>query len=137
MRHLACPDLITLQAAGDIACHKQSRQCHIILLLQGSWTPLHADVLRSYSWSVNITGAKRWLLLPPRHTHLLFDRFGRQMAPSFDTPPGTGVPDSAFGADFRRDSAQAPHTHNAWTAHSECCTACCCNPANTFMSMYA
>ena len=61
------------------------------LVLQGSWTPLHADVLRSYSWSANVAGAKRWLLLPPAHTHLLYDRFGRQMAPSFDLAPGSGV----------------------------------------------
>ena len=45
--------------------------------LQGTWTPLHADVLRSYSWSTNITGRKHWKLLPPEYTHLLYDRFGR------------------------------------------------------------
>ncbi len=26
---------------------------------QGSWTPLHSDVLRSYSWSANVAGKKR------------------------------------------------------------------------------
>jgi hypothetical protein len=31
----------------------------------GSHTPLHADVLRSYSWSANICGHKRWRLFPP------------------------------------------------------------------------
>jgi Cupin-like domain len=60
-------------------------------VLQGSWTPLHADVLRSFSWSVNVAGAKRWLLLPPVHTHLLYDRFGRCMAPSFSLGPGSGT----------------------------------------------
>lgn len=25
----------------------------------GSWTPLHSDVLRSYSWSANVGGRKR------------------------------------------------------------------------------
>ena len=34
----------------------------------GSWTPLHADVLRSHSWSVNVCGTKRWLLFPPSQT---------------------------------------------------------------------
>jgi len=29
-----------------------------------SWTPFHADVLRSYSWSANIVGGKKWLLFP-------------------------------------------------------------------------
>lgn len=50
--------------------------------LQGTWTPLHADVLRSYSWSTNVTGRKRWKLLPPQYTHLLYDRFGRYTAAS-------------------------------------------------------
>ncbi|XP_043221833.1 2-oxoglutarate and iron-dependent oxygenase JMJD4-like isoform X2 [Amphibalanus amphitrite] len=31
----------------------------------GTWTPFHADVYRSYSWSANVCGAKRWILLPP------------------------------------------------------------------------
>lgn len=51
---------------------------------QGTWTGLHADVLRSYSWSANVAGAKHWQLLPPQYTHLLYDRFGRDVAPSFD-----------------------------------------------------
>lgn len=57
-------------------------------MAQGTWTALHADVLRSYSWSVNVGGAKLWQLLPPCHTHLLYDRFGREMAPSFDVNDG-------------------------------------------------
>ena len=28
-------------------------------------------------------GRKRWKLLPPAHTGLLLDRFGRELAPSF------------------------------------------------------
>ncbi|EIE20714.1 Clavaminate synthase-like protein [Coccomyxa subellipsoidea C-169] len=52
---------------------------------KGTTTALHADVLRSFSWSVNVCGRKRWRLLPPQHTHLLYDRFGREMAPDFET----------------------------------------------------
>lgn len=33
--------------------------------------------------SVNVCGCKRWRLLPPEHTHLLYDRFGRELAPDF------------------------------------------------------
>jgi hypothetical protein len=51
--------------------------------MQGTWTPLHADVLRSYSWSTNVAGRKRWRLLPPSHTHLVMDVHGREMAPDF------------------------------------------------------
>ncbi|CAI7839580.1 unnamed protein product [Closterium sp. NIES-53] len=35
----------------------------------GTWTPLHTDVLRSYSWSVNVCGRKRWLFLDPGQAH--------------------------------------------------------------------
>ncbi|XP_062116192.1 arginine-specific demethylase JMJ20 isoform X2 [Humulus lupulus] len=41
---------------------------------KGSWTPLHADVFRSYSWSANVCGKKRWLFLSPSQSHLVFDR---------------------------------------------------------------
>lgn len=40
----------------------------------GSWTPLHADVFRSYSWSANVCGKKKWLFLSPSQCHLVFDR---------------------------------------------------------------
>ncbi|CAL8468075.1 g7614 [Coccomyxa elongata] len=50
---------------------------------KGTTTALHADVLRSFSWSVNVCGRKLWRLLPPQYTHLLYDRFGREMAHDF------------------------------------------------------
>ncbi|KXZ56873.1 hypothetical protein GPECTOR_1g788 [Gonium pectorale] len=50
----------------------------------GTWTPLHSDVLRSHSWSANVCGRKRWLLLAPNHTHLLYDRRGLAMAPHLE-----------------------------------------------------
>jgi hypothetical protein len=49
----------------------------------GSWTPLHADVLTSFSWSANVAGAKRWLLLAPEHARLLRGRRGGGLAPDF------------------------------------------------------
>lgn len=42
----------------------------------GSSTPLHADVLRSHSWSANIVGRKRWRLLPAEYSHLVRDSTG-------------------------------------------------------------
>lgn len=66
--------------------------------VQGTWTPLHADVLRSYSWSTNVVGRKRWLLLPPCHTHLLYDRFGQHMAPDFSPETVSGVHSLCLGA---------------------------------------
>jgi hypothetical protein len=40
---------------------------------KGTWTPFHADVYRSYSWSANICGCKRWLLFPPGEEKKLQD----------------------------------------------------------------
>lgn len=47
---------------------------------KGSWTPLHHDVLASYSWSTNLCGVKRWLLFPPEATPLLYDNLGLNLA---------------------------------------------------------
>ncbi|XP_031501361.1 uncharacterized protein LOC116265001 [Nymphaea colorata] len=41
---------------------------------KGTWTPLHADVFRSYSWSANVCGKKVWHFLSPLQSHLIFDR---------------------------------------------------------------
>ncbi|XP_053980754.1 2-oxoglutarate and iron-dependent oxygenase JMJD4 [Hylaeus anthracinus] len=43
----------------------------------GTWTPLHADVFGSYSWSANIVGKKRWLLFPPHQEDFLRDVHGQ------------------------------------------------------------
>ncbi|XP_042042154.1 2-oxoglutarate and iron-dependent oxygenase JMJD4-like isoform X2 [Salvia splendens] len=42
---------------------------------KGTWTPLHADVFRSYSWSANVCGRKQWYFLSPSQHHLVFDRY--------------------------------------------------------------
>eukprot|EP01083_Nonionella_stella_P149570 475277_1 len=38
---------------------------------RGSWTGLHADVFRSYSWSANACGRKLWIMFPPDQTKIL------------------------------------------------------------------
>ncbi|KAM4705203.1 2-oxoglutarate and iron-dependent oxygenase JMJD4 [Rhinophrynus dorsalis] len=43
---------------------------------KGSWTPFHADVFRSYSWSANVCGRKKWLLFPPGQEEYLRDCHG-------------------------------------------------------------
>lgn len=43
---------------------------------KGSWTPFHADVFRSYSWSANICGRKKWLLFAPGREEHLRDNSG-------------------------------------------------------------
>ncbi|NXV56069.1 JMJD4 protein, partial [Molothrus ater] len=39
-------------------------------------TPFHADVFRSYSWSANVCGRKKWLLYPAGQEEFLKDRHG-------------------------------------------------------------
>ncbi|NXQ50089.1 JMJD4 protein, partial [Catharus fuscescens] len=43
---------------------------------KGSWTPFHADVFRSYSWSANVCGRKKWLLYPAGQEEFLKDCHG-------------------------------------------------------------
>lgn len=40
-------------------------------------TPFHSDVLGTFSWSTNIVGCKKWLLLVPGEELKLVDRFGQ------------------------------------------------------------
>ncbi|XP_065572582.1 2-oxoglutarate and iron-dependent oxygenase JMJD4-like isoform X2 [Artemia franciscana] len=40
---------------------------------KGSWTPFHADVFGSYSWSANVCGRKLWFLVPRGDEELLRD----------------------------------------------------------------
>lgn len=47
---------------------------------KGTATALHADVLRSFSWSTNVCGQKRWCFIPPLYAHLLYDCFGAKLA---------------------------------------------------------
>lgn len=55
----------------------------VYLGVRGTSTPLHSDVLRSFSWSANIAGRKLWRLLPPQYSHLLLDRQRRSVAWDF------------------------------------------------------
>lgn len=51
----------------------------------GSCTSLHADVLFSYSWSTNVVGTKRWLLVPSEHRGLVSDASTRPLAADLST----------------------------------------------------
>ncbi|TYZ64293.1 hypothetical protein PybrP1_013126 [[Pythium] brassicae (nom. inval.)] len=65
----------------------------------GSWTPMHHDVFRSYSWSVNITGRKEWIFIHPDEEWKLKDRFNRYVVPDITAE------------DIDRE--QFPHVHEA------------------------
>ncbi|CAO1415486.1 unnamed protein product [Diamesa serratosioi] len=43
---------------------------------ENSWTPFHSDVFGSFSWSANIFGTKKWLILPPGEEQKLKDKLG-------------------------------------------------------------
>ncbi|TVU34050.1 hypothetical protein EJB05_15875 [Eragrostis curvula] len=66
---------------SDIANHKNEVNCtdyrFVYMGVKGTWTPLHADVFRSYSWSANVCGRKLWLFLSPSQNHRIFDRYMR------------------------------------------------------------
>jgi hypothetical protein len=55
-----------------------------------SWsrTTFHTDVMKSYSWSANVKGAKLWRLIPPRHSQSLVDEQGNfpSALPTFVLP---------------------------------------------------
>ncbi|KAL4584910.1 hypothetical protein LXL04_009521 [Taraxacum kok-saghyz] len=61
----------TSQKNDDISC---SDYRFVYMGANGTWTPFHADVFRSYSWSANVCGKKKWYFLSPSQHHLAFDR---------------------------------------------------------------
>ncbi|KAH6770616.1 2-oxoglutarate and oxygenase superfamily protein [Perilla frutescens var. hirtella] len=60
------------QERNDVNC---SDYRFVYMGAKGTWTPLHADVFRSYSWSANVCGRKQWYFLCPSQHHLVFDRY--------------------------------------------------------------
>ncbi|MFS7971729.1 putative transcription factor & chromatin remodeling &Metalloenzymes JmjC family [Helianthus anomalus] len=61
----------TYQKRDNISC---SDYRFVYMGAKGTWTPFHADVFRSYSWSANVCGKKQWYFLSPEQRHLVFDR---------------------------------------------------------------
>ncbi|KAI3765856.1 hypothetical protein L2E82_15902 [Cichorium intybus] len=61
----------TYQKRDNISC---SDYRFVYMGAKGTWTPFHADVFRSYSWSANVCGKKQWYFLSPGQHHLAFDR---------------------------------------------------------------
>jgi hypothetical protein len=59
----------------DLQKEKQDDYRFVYMGPKESWTPLHADVFRSYSWSYNVCGAKKWILFPPSDEPFITNRF--------------------------------------------------------------
>ena len=78
----------------------------VYLGVEGTWTHMHVDVARSYSWSANVCGRKKWLMVPPSRVKYLRHRDGS----------GRLIPDvraarlASARADFPDASLAAPLT---------------------------
>lgn len=64
-------DVDIYRKRDDVSC---SDYRFVYMGAKGTWTPFHADVFRSYSWSANVRGKKKWYFLSPEQRHLVFDR---------------------------------------------------------------
>jgi hypothetical protein len=69
-----CEDWLNAYHDDKLETHQDYR--FLYLGPDKSWTPLHADVYRSYSWSVNLLGMKEWILFPPEEEFALVDTLG-------------------------------------------------------------
>jgi hypothetical protein len=52
--------------------------------MDGTYTPMHHDVLKSFSWSVNLTGHKKWAFVSPDQEKLLMDKLGNVLENVYD-----------------------------------------------------
>lgn len=50
----------------------------------GTFTPMHHDVLKSFSWSFNLTGSKKWTFVSPDQEILLKDKLGNTLENIYD-----------------------------------------------------
>lgn len=62
----------------------------------GTETKLHTDVLKSNSWSGNVTGTKRWRMLSSKYSSILEDSWGRCKYSSFDEVHAEKLPIQDF-----------------------------------------
>ena len=60
----------------------------------GTFTPMHHDVLCSFSWSANLLGTKKWILFDPNESKLLFDRHQRNVIPDITKPDPSTYPNA-------------------------------------------
>lgn len=80
-------DTLKCTSASDDTTADTSDYRFVYMGKAGTKTNLHTDVGKSYSWSANVCGQKRWLLVPPSDAHLLQDRYMKGAAPTFDEDP--------------------------------------------------
>ncbi|XP_078428433.1 2-oxoglutarate (2OG) and Fe(II)-dependent oxygenase superfamily protein isoform X2 [Wolffia australiana] len=74
-----------MQQGSNVQCDQNDVKCSdyrfVYMGPEGTWTPLHADVFRSYSWSGNVCGKKHWF---QRNTvYDIFDEVSEKQFPGF------------------------------------------------------
>ncbi|KAH9373549.1 hypothetical protein HPB48_014854 [Haemaphysalis longicornis] len=75
---------------------------------KGSWTPLHTDVFKSFSWSANICGRKLWYLFPPRQGQV--NKGKRNQLPyDIDALLEQSFKDAAIAPDFPEPEPNPPY----------------------------
>ncbi|XP_049633992.1 2-oxoglutarate and iron-dependent oxygenase JMJD4 isoform X1 [Suncus etruscus] len=80
----------------------------------GSWSPFHADIFRSFSWSVNICGRKKWIFFPPGQEETLRD--GRGNLPYDVTSPSLRdtCPDSSPPLEVMQEAGEMVFVPSGW-----------------------
>ena len=73
----SCGWALTIQMHNLLSASKSLR-CSLGIYYARSWRGQYRNDL------MHLSGRKKWKLLAPQFTPLLMDRFGREMAPSFD-----------------------------------------------------
>lgn len=86
---------------------------------KGSWTPYHADVFRSNSWSANICGRKKWIFTPPGHEEYFRDYLGNlpydlQSSDLFDKKVYPNSPDKAKLIEVIQEPGTAIFVPSGW-----------------------
>jgi hypothetical protein len=82
------------------AAHREDHR-FVYLGPKGSFTPLHKDVLQSFSWSANVCGSKEWLFLAPENEPSLYNHNyepGEEQPQEAD-PFGEGPGDEGAGGE--------------------------------------
>eukprot|EP01135_Chromosphaera_perkinsii_P007732 Nk52_evm21s967 gene=Nk52_evmTU21s967 len=71
------PHIFTEDWLNSFCDYKKAQDYRFVYLgARGTFTPFHCDVFKSYSWSANICGKKRWLFFPPGAEDFFKDKFG-------------------------------------------------------------
>jgi hypothetical protein len=90
----------------------------------GSFTALHADVLFSYSWSANVTGEKRWLLVPSEQRSLVSDEATRPLVRDLKDLPKSSKASTVTPIEIFQHAGELLFVPSGWYHQVENLTDC-------------